>query len=136
MNKIVTLLTAVIMSVAAILAFWSSNMIKQTLSSAENATKEYCSGAMFRLYSGSYDKENKVLQLILENQRTVDLQLRNLYLVYPNGEMKTYQLNELLKGNMLKSIRVEGVEDGFDKGTIKTNCPEVSVEFSYSEVTR
>jgi hypothetical protein len=48
--------------------------------------------------------------------------------------MVTFELNNTLEGNILKSINVNGVEDGFSSGTIKTDCPDVSVDFSYSQL--
>ena len=130
-TRMATLLTATVISIGAIISFWGTQLVQTRL----NETSEnVCIGAMFSLYSGSYDTVNKELLLILENQRKVDLELTNLYLFYPE-EMKTYELNETLPGNMLLSIPNKDVEEGFESGTVKTNCADISIDFSYSDVT-
>ncbi len=135
-TKLATILVGTVVGIGAIFTFWGSQLVQTRLNAtAEETPEEICAGAMFRLYSGSYDKEGGGLVLILENQRGVDLVLKNLYLFYPNKEMKTFELNEALQGNMLLSIPVEAVEDGFESGTIKTNCADVVVDFTYSDVT-
>jgi hypothetical protein len=124
------------MGLGAIISFWGAGLVQTRLNATANKTpEEVCIGAMFRLYSGSYDSNKKELLLILENQRGVDLELETLYLFYPNKEMKSFELDGYLQGNMLMSIPVKNVEDGFESGTIKTNCPEVSLDFTYSDVT-
>lgn len=133
-TRIVMLFTAAILSIGALISFWGTTLITEALNRTQ-AEEDACLGAMFRLYSGSYDSGKKELLLTLENQRLVDLKLENLYLFYGNEPMKTFTLNEVLEGNRLKSIVVSGVEDGFEGGTIKTNCPGVSLDFSYSDVT-
>lgn len=129
----IVFLAASVMAIAGIFTLWGANLIRRTLP-PENTTGEVCHGALFRFYSGSYEKDTKKLILILENQRSVDLRLENLYLVYGEN-VKTFPLNERLEGNMLKTLTVNGVDDGFTSGTVKTNCPDVSLEFSYSQLT-
>ena len=132
-RNIVYLMIATVMGIASIITFWGSSLVEQTLP-PENRTEELCHAALFRFYSGNYDKSSKSLHLILENQRSIDLRLEKLYLFYQDG-METFELNEELNGNMLKSIDMTGIEDGFSSGTIKTDCPEVSADFSYSQVS-
>jgi len=132
-RNIVYLMIATVMGIASIITFWGSGLVEQTLP-PENRTEELCHAALFRFYSGNYDKSSKILHLILENQRSIDLRVEKLYLFYQDG-METFELNEELNGNMLKSIDLTGIEDGFSSGTIKTDCPEVSVDFSYSQVS-
>jgi len=133
-TRIAMIIAGTVVGIGAIFSLWSAQLV-QTGLNATSSVEEICFGAMFRLYSGSYDSYDKELLLILENQRNVDLELKNLYLFYPNEDMKTFELNEVLEGDILLSIPVKGVEDGFESGTIKTNCPDVEVEFSYSDVT-
>jgi len=133
MDRMVVLLTASIMAIAGIFTLWGANLIRRTLP-PENTTGEVCHAALFRFYSGNYEKDTKKLILILENQRSVELRLENLYLIYGEN-VKTFPLNERLEGNMLKSLVVNGVDDGFTSGTVKTNCPEVSLYFKYSQLT-
>jgi len=132
-RNIVYLMIATVMGIASIITFWGSSLVEQTLP-PENRTEELCHAALFRFYSGNYDKSSKSLHLILENQRSIDLRIEKLYLFYQDG-METFELNEELNGNMLKSIDLTGIEDGFSSGTIKTDCPEVSADFSYSQVS-
>lgn len=133
-TRIATLLLASVMAAGGALTIWSATLTQETLTEEGNKTQEFCAVAMFGIYSGNYDKSSKSLYLVLQNKRSVDLELENLYLFYPNNVMKKIPLNESLKGNVLRSINVTEVDDGFKNGVIKTNCPEVSVEFTYSKV--
>lgn len=129
------ILIASTMMIAAILSFWASSFVKKELSEAENTTTETrCTVAQFRIYSGSYNNASEVLFLVLENQRSFDLELKDLYLFYSDNLMKPIPLNEKLEGNQLKSINVSDVTNNFNNGVIKTNCPDVSASFTYSQV--
>jgi flagellin-like protein len=129
------ILIAVTMTIAGILSYWVSTFVRR-LPPPENATENImCLDAQFRFYSGSYDSDDEELILVLENQRSLDLELNGLYL-FDENDMLTDEktLTGTLKGNRLKSFNVTGV-DVFTKGIIKTNCPEVSVGFTYDQVT-
>ena len=134
-NRVVMLLIGTVIALGAVFSFWGAQFVQTGLNATADKTGEACIGAMFRLYSGSYDSVKKELLLVFENQRGVDLKLDTLYLFYPNKEMKTFELNEALQANMLLSIPVKDVEDGFESGTVKTDCPDVKVDFTYSGVT-
>ena len=128
------ILMATIMGIGGILTLWGSTLVRERLGGAQNATPvTTCQSAVFKFYSGKYDRNTKNLYLVLENQRSIELKLDKLYLFYPNN-MVTFELNKTLEGNILKSININGVEDGFTSGTIKTNCPDISVDFSYSQL--
>ena len=129
------LLIGTVMALGTIISFWGAQLVQTQLNTTDKTPAEICAGAMFRLYYGKYDSGEKELLLFFENQRGVDLELKNLYLFYPDDEMKTFELNEALGSNMLLSITVEDVEDGFEDGTVKTDCPDVTLDFTYSEVT-
>ena len=129
------LLLAAIMGAGAVFTLWVTTLTTTTLTREGNQSQEFCGAALFGIYSGNYDKPSKSLYLILQNKRSIDLELETLYIFYQNNMMKTIPLNEPLKGNVLRSINVSGIDDGFEKGIIKTNCPEVSVEFTYSKVS-
>jgi flagellin-like protein len=127
------ILIAATMSIAGILAYWTTGFIKTRLTEAESITGgTKCFGAEFELRSGSYD--GSTLHLILDNKKTVDLLLTNLFLVYPDNELDTKSLNETLKGNEIKSLTINNVAPGFLTGEIKTQCPDVSIFFIYSKV--
>ncbi len=123
------------MSIAGILSYWATSFVKTRLTSAENTTEEtMCLAAKFRLYSGSYDDQNEELILVLENQRSVDLELNGLYLFDENNVLTTETLTGTLEGNRLKSFNLTDVNN-FTKAIVKTKCPDVSVEFTYDQVT-
>jgi hypothetical protein len=134
----VMILAGTVVAIGAIFSFWGAQLVQTRLNATANQTsEEVCIGAMFRFYPSSshYYSEKKELLLILENQRSVDLELKTLYLFYPKKAMQTFDLNEPLQGNILKTITVKNVEDGFSGGTIKTNCAKASLDFTYSDVT-
>jgi flagellin-like protein len=113
------LLIATTMSIAGILTYWATGFVRSRLGAIENASAADCLSAQFRLYYGSFDNNTENLYLILENQRTIDLKLDNLYLLYPYGvlEPKTFP-NATLEGNTLKSFNMTGVRNGFLTGKI------------------
>jgi len=132
------ILIAATMSIAGILTFWATGFVRERLTSVENTTDEsQCIAAQFRLYSGIFDNSTSpgTMYLILENQRSIDLRLTNLYLFYPNGVLRDFPLTENLEGNKLKSFNVTGVDSGFTSGNIKTNCPDVDVDFTLSQIS-
>jgi hypothetical protein len=130
----VYLLIGVVMSIIGVFTLWGSTLVKERLGGAENVTPiTVCQSAMFNFYSGKYDRGTKNLYLVLENQRSVEIRLNRLYLFYPNN-MVTFELNKTLEGNILKSVSINGIEDGFASGTVKTNCPDVSADFGYSQL--
>ncbi len=136
MKRIVIMLFVTSLSMAGIISYWGTTLVQRTLSEAEELSAESdCPSALFGLYSGNYNNSTKNLALILDNRRSADLKLENLYLFYPNGVMKEIPLNETLEGNQIKSLRLVEIDDGFTNGKIKTNCPEVSVDFTHSQVT-
>jgi len=135
MVKIIYMMLAVVMSMGAVLTFWGSTLIKERLNATENITPaEICTSASFKFYSGKYDKANMNLYLVFENQRSIELKLEKLYIFYPNN-FETFDINKTLEGNILKSFNIPGVNDGFSSGTVKTNCPSVETDFSYSQLT-
>ena len=133
------ILIAATMSIAGILTYWATGFVRTRLGTVENATEETtCLYAQFKLYSGIFENSTDPdrLYLILENQRSIDLKLESLYLFYPDGTLDQVSLNEtILEGNALKSINRNVTNKGFETGRIKTNCPDVSVDFSKSQLT-
>jgi len=129
------ILIATTMSIAGILSYWATSFVRTRLVETENQTQDTeCLIAQFRLYSGSYNNATNDLILILENQRSVNLVLKDLYLFY-GTVLETKTLSGTLEGNTLKSFNVTNVNDNFDRGIIKTSCPDIDVEFTYSQVT-
>ena len=127
------ILIAATMSIAGVLIYWSSSFVQQRLNETGGMTEETsCLGAGFKIKYSNF--ANDTLILFLDNNRVVDLTLKNLYLFYPDNQMKTVPLNELLKGNEIKKVTLTNITDGFTRGEIKTNCPDVILDFTYSEV--
>jgi hypothetical protein len=125
------ILIAATMSIAGILIYWSSSFVQKKLTETGNFTSETgCLGAEFKIHSANF--ANGTLILFLDNRRNIDLNLENLYLFYPDNKMETIPLNVLLKGNEIKQITLENITDGFTGGKIKTNCPTVFLDFTYS----
>ena len=130
------ILIAVTMGIAGVLALWATGFMKSKLSESENVTVQTsCLAAEFTLRYGKYDKEKRSLYLVLDNTKNVDLQITNLYLIYPNNRLESKTINKTLKGGEMLAINIDDVDVNFTKGTIKTNCPEVSLDFTYSQVT-
>lgn len=135
------ILIAATMSIAGILSYWASSFAEERLRESENTTtaeQTQCIGAKFRIYStGTYTNSTDILYIILENQRSYDLTLKELYLFYPNDKFETIDLNNtLLEKNILKPFNFTiTTGDDFYKGQIRTNCPDVNVDFTHSDGT-
>ena len=130
------ILIAATMTIAGILAFWVSSFVQTELKEAEEASitgGTECFRAHFELRSESSYKDNK-LYLMLDNKRSLDLYLTNLFLIYPDNNVVSKSLNETLKGNEIKVTIVPDVNPNFLTGEIKTQCPDVSVYFTYDQV--
>jgi len=99
-----------------------------------------CSNAGFKLTAGSYVKSKAQLTLTLENTKSVDLTMEYVFLAYPNNAVIKKTISGLLEGQVLeghktRSFLISQVEDDFISGQITTNCPDVTVDFTYSDVT-
>ncbi len=130
------ILIAATMSIAGILSFWVTGFVRKKLTESENVTEETgCMGADFKLHLARYDSTNRRLYLVVDNTRAIDLKLQTLYLFYPD-RMVSKPLNITLKGNEMKQFYVDGVDPDFQDAKIKTNCPEVSLDFTFSQVIR
>jgi len=132
------ILIAATMSIAGILSYWASSFAEEKLRETENTTTSeqmQCIGAKFRIYSsGTYTNSTGVLYVILENQRSFDLTLKELYLFYPDDKFETISLNDTsLEKNILKPFNFTiTTGDDFYKGQIRSNCPDVYVDFTHS----
>lgn len=126
------ILIAATMTIAGIVSFWTTGFIKSRLREAENVTEgSACLGADFKFQIGRY--EAGTLYFILENTRSVDLKIENLYLFYEGGTMKTRHIGRTLKANEIKEFNVTGITKNdldFTKATIKTDCPGVTLSFT------
>jgi len=130
------ILIAATMSIAAILAYWASGFVKSELQGARElgiTGGAQCLEAEFELRSGSYS--SNTLTLILDNKKSVDLDLTYLYLIYDNNQVTSKSINQTLNGNEIKSITFDEVTDNFLTGEVKTQCSDVSVFFTYDQVS-
>jgi hypothetical protein len=124
------ILIVVTILIAAGLSFWASGIGKK---SAEKTAD--CSLAEFRLYSGSYDSTTSSLSLVLENLHSKELTDMTLYLFYSDDEIIEKPFERSLKGTKLETYNFNEIPKDFERGVIKTNCPEVSVKFTEQDGT-
>lgn len=124
------ILIVITLIAAGALSYWATKI------SRWNAIEENgCTNAGFRLYSGKYDASAQTFFIVLENTKKTPLKDLIVYLSYPEGRIDKKSLGGTLEGNTLKSFNIINVEDGFKSGVIKTNCPDVSVDFTYAGVS-
>lgn len=124
------ILIAATMTIAGILSFWTTSFIKSRLGEAENVTEgSVCPGADFEFQTGRYDGNTQTLYFILDNTRSVDLEIENLYLFY-DDKMVPKRIGGTLKANEIKEFNVTVEDLNFNRATIKTNCPEVTLGFT------
>ena len=113
--------------------------ISLTTTSTTTPTSD-CSNAGFKLIEGSYAKSSAKLTLTLENTKSVDLIMEYVFLEYPNNAVVRKPIKGLLEGLVLeghntRSFLISQVEDKFISGQVTTNCPDVTIDFTYSDVT-
>ena len=117
-------LVVITIIIAAGLSFWASGI------GGKNVEKETdCSIAKFKLYSGSYDSSKSSMFFILENLQPTGFKQLALYIFYSDKTIIEKPMKENLEANKLKPYNFTEVPKDFEKGLIKTNCPEVSLEF-------
>ena len=129
------ILIAATMSIAAILSYWVTAYMRGQLEGAEKlgiTGGASCLGAEFEFRSGSYI--GTTLTLILDNKKSVDLDLTYVYLISSGNKVESKLINETLNGNEIKTVTVENVTDNFLTGEIKTHCSDVSAYFTYDQV--
>ena len=131
------ILIAITMTIAGILSFWATGFMKNKLAEVENTTQGTdCLAAKFVVYSSTYNNKTKTLYTIVDNRMTVDLVLENLYIFYPDNKLVTKPLNLELNSNVVKELNITDVPEGFTNAKIKSNCPEVFVDFIPTMVTK
>ncbi len=124
------ILIAATMSIAGILSYWASSFVQRGLTESGNTTQEsQCLSSQFRVYSGRYTNASKSLTIILENQRLSDISLSNVYMFYPNDELKSFNITGVIAGNELKTFNVSNIDPGFTSGEIRSTCPQVVTSF-------
>lgn len=121
------LLIAVTMTLAGLLAYWAASFVRTSLPET-NTTEAECRFASFKIYSCTYFNDTQKLNLILENQKDVELTELKVFLIFENTSVsEPIPLNQTLVGGALKSFSLSDIPT-FSKISVKTNCPEVSEE--------
>ncbi len=120
------LLIAITMTIAGVLAYWSSTFVSTGLP-AENITTAQCRLAQFQFQTCRYNSTSQVIAFSLNNLRTADLGNLTAFIEYPNGTISNgISLNGSLVANTIKSYTVSGVFSDFSNILIKTSCADVS----------
>jgi len=88
-----------------------------------------CVDAAFIVYSSTYNADERTLYIIVDNRRSVDLFLEDLYIFYSNNQISTKPINKLLRVGEVIQLNMSDVKEGFTSMKIKTNCPDVFVDF-------
>jgi flagellin-like protein len=127
------LLIAATMGIATILTYWASTFIKSSLPPVANQSYSPCLYADFNIHSCSYTNSTPTkgnVTIILRN--LMDVELRNLTatVFYPDGSIKTYDLqpDNVLPKNIFKGFSIVNVDLPYTKIVITTHCPYVEEE--------
>jgi FlaG/FlaF family flagellin (archaellin) len=125
------LLIAATMSIAGILAYWTSGFVKTSLPEV-NQTQEQCKYAGFKIYSCAYNTSTSILSAVLNNYRTVDLKDLMVYASFPNGTISSgVKLNETLVPGQLKTYILNNFPQNFTKIIVSSPiCPGLAPEDS------
>lgn len=120
------LLIAITMTIAGVLAYWSSTFVSTSLPT-ENASLAQCRVAQFEFLNCKYNSTAQAMTFSLNNVRTVDVGNLTAFIEYGNGTIiGGISLNQTLSANTIKSFSVSGVSPDFSNLLIKTGCPDIS----------
>ncbi|MBL7170298.1 MAG: hypothetical protein ISS48_04720 [Candidatus Aenigmarchaeota archaeon] len=117
-------LVVITIIIAAGLSFWASGFSNRGV---EKETD--CTIASFKLYSGEYDSSTSSVSFVLENLQPTELRHLTFYVFYPDKTIIEKPMEENLGASKLQPYNFEDVPKDFEKGMVKTNCPNVNVEF-------
>lgn len=122
------LLIAITMTIAGVLAYWSTSFVRTSLPEV-NATTSECTLANFAIYSCNYENSTSTLNIILENLENIQLSNLRVFVVYTNTSLSdAIPLNSTLTSGLLKSFSLTGMGPSFSKILVKTQCPELNKE--------
>jgi flagellin-like protein len=123
------LLIAATMSIAGILAYWTSTFVKTSLPEI-NQTREQCKYAGFRIYQCTYSGTTSQLAITLNNYRTVDLKDLVVYAFFPDGITSSgIKLNETLVPGEFKTYTLNDFPQNFSKIIVSSQiCPDLFPE--------
>lgn len=120
------LLIAITMTIAGVLAYWSSTFVSTSLPS-ENVTTAQCRLAQFEFLNCRYNSTSQTIIFSLNNVRSVDLPNLTAFVEYGNGTVGSgVSLNQSLLSSTIRSYSVSSISSDFSNLVIKTSCPELS----------
>lgn len=119
------LLIAITMTIAGVLAYWSSTFVSNTLP-GENTTTAQCRLAQFEFLLCNYNTTSQIMTFSVNNIRATTLNL-TAFVQYTNGTISNpIPLNDSLAANTVKSYTLTAISSDFSNLLIKSNCPELS----------
>lgn len=123
------LLIAVTMSIAGVLAYWTSQFVGKSLPEVNQSTTE-CKFVDFVIYNCLYNSSTTKLTLTLNNIRSVVVKDLMVYLAFSNGTISSgTQLNETLVPGEYRNYLLSGIASDFSKVIITSQmCPDISKE--------
>lgn len=120
------LLIAITMTIAGVLAYWSSTFVSTTLPT-ENTTTSQCRVAQFEFFNCKYNSTSQTIAFSLNNVAIVDLGNMTAFVEYSNGTISNaISLNQSLPSNTIKGFSVSGISSDFSNILIKSSCPGLS----------
>lgn len=120
------LLIAITMTIAGVLAYWSSTFVSTTLPT-ENTTVAQCRVAQFEFLNCRYNSSSQNLIFSLNNVRTVDLSKLLAFIEFANGTVTNgISLNATLPSGEIRSYTLGNIPSDFANLVVKTNCPDLS----------
>jgi len=128
------LLIAITMTVAAILAYWSSSYVKARLPSAEADT---CSVSNFDFYLCRYNASSRIIVFSLVNRANVEMYNLTAFINFANTSVSSgVPLNGTLKigAESIKSFFISDISSDFSSILVKTQCPMVEASSTCTRV--
>ncbi len=124
------LLIAVTMTIAGVLAYWTSSFVRSGLPE-QNQTQQIqrCAGADFSVFRQSYNPNTSEVIITLQNRADISLKITNVTFLYSNGTTDAKPVGITLAVTPpISSFIVSNVSSGFSKYLISTDCPNVFEE--------
>jgi len=122
------LLIAATMSLAGILAYWSSNFVRTALPEI-NSSQTTCQFADFQIYQCQYNNTSQTISFILYNYRTIALSGLFATVFDVNNNIVSWgniTLNRTLPVGQFIDYSVTGIPSNFTKLVITTSvCPSI-----------
>jgi len=128
------LLIAITMTIAAILAYWSSSYVKARLPSPE---ADPCSLANFDFYSCRFNATSGIIVFSLVNRANVELYNLTAFVNFENTSSSSgINLNGTLKTGTesIKSFSIPYISPDFSSILVKTHCPTVEASSKCTKI--